>query len=171
MQEPQARISDEKSWGIGWDLRTVGGASIIRHGGGTNGHITQMLAVPAQNFGLVVLTNGNRGGHVIEAVETRALARYCGVREREPEPISLSEAQLARMTGTYSQRLQKAAVTLADGALTMTVTGNNPFSGEKIAYPPILLVPSGAWEASSRNHCRLIFWAFKLKVFIVRPPF
>lgn len=146
MQEPQARISDEEAWGIGWAPRTVAGARIIRHGGGTNGHITQMLAVPAQNFGLVVLTNGNRGGHVVEAVEKWAFARYCGVRERDPEPISLSAAQLERLTGTYTQRLQEAAVTLEDGALTMTVTGNNPFSGEKIAYPPIPLVTISAWE-------------------------
>lgn len=146
MQEPQARISDEEAWGIGWDLRTIDGARIIRHGGGTNGHITEMLAVPAQNFGLVVLTNGNRGGHVIETVEKWALARYCGVREREPEPISLSEAQLARLTGTYTQRLQTAAVTLDDGTLAMTVSGINPFSGEAVEFPPIPLHPIGEWE-------------------------
>lgn len=69
-----------------------------------------------------------------------------GERVLAPEPISLSAAQLERLTGTYTQRLQEAAVTLEDGALTMTVTGNNPFSGEKIAYPPIPLVPIGAWE-------------------------
>jgi hypothetical protein len=105
-----------------------------------------MLAVPEQSFGLVTLTNGNRGGHVNEAVEKWALARYCGLREREPAPVSLSIDQLERLTGTYTQRLQTATVTLNDGALTMTVSGNNPFSGEKIEYPPIPLVPLSEWE-------------------------
>jgi CubicO group peptidase (beta-lactamase class C family) len=146
MQEPQIEIDDEQAWGIGWGLRTIGGARIIEHGGGTNGQITHMLAVPEQSFGLVTLTNGNRGGHVNEAVEKWALARYCGLREREPAPVSLSIDQLERLTGTYTQRLQTATVTLNDGALTMTVSGNNPFSGEKIEYPPIPLVPLSEWE-------------------------
>ncbi|MCD6058382.1 MAG: beta-lactamase, partial [Thermomicrobiales bacterium] len=94
MQEPQVEIDDEQAWGIGWGLRTIDGARVIEHGGGTNGHITQMLAVPEQTFGLVILTNGNRGGHVNELVEKWALARYCGLRAREPEQVSLPLDQL-----------------------------------------------------------------------------
>jgi hypothetical protein len=146
MQEPQIRIDDEEAWGIGWSLRTLDGERIIRHGGGTNGHITQMLAVPAQQFGLVALTNGNRGEHVIEAVEKWVLARYCGLRMRDPKPISLPVEQLERLTGSYPQRLETAVVSLEDGVLTMTVAGHNPFSGEKVEYPPIPLVPVGEWE-------------------------
>jgi CubicO group peptidase (beta-lactamase class C family) len=146
MQEPQVEIDDEQAWGIGWGLRTIDGTRVIEHGGGTNGHITQMLAVPKQQFGLVILTNGNRGGHVNEAVEKWALARYCGLREREPEQSSLPADQLERLTGAYSQRLQTATVALHDGELTMTVVGNNPFSGETIEYPPIPLAPLGEWE-------------------------
>jgi CubicO group peptidase (beta-lactamase class C family) len=146
MQEPQATIDDEQAWGIGWSLRTVAGARVIGHGGGTNGNISQMLAVPDQRFGLAILTNGNRGGKVNEAVEKWALARYCGLREREPEHVALSPAQLARLTGTYAQRMQTATVALRDGALTMTVAANDPVSGETIAYPPIPLAPLGEWE-------------------------
>jgi CubicO group peptidase (beta-lactamase class C family) len=146
MQEPQVWLDEEQAWGVGWGLRDIDGARVIRHGGGTNGHITQMLAVPAQSFGLVILTNGNRGAHVVEAVEKWALARFCGVHDRDPEPVSLADEQLERLAGIYTQRLQTAVVALEDGALTMTVTGNNPFSGEKIAYPPIPLVPTGEWE-------------------------
>lgn len=147
MQEPQIEIDDEEAWGIGWSLGTIDGIRVIDHGGGTNGHITQMLAVPEQHFGLVIFTNGNRGGHVNEAVEKWALARYCGLREKEPEQISLPVDQLERLTGAYTQRLQTATVALRDGALTMTVTANNPFSGEKIEHPPIPLAPLGEWEA------------------------
>jgi CubicO group peptidase (beta-lactamase class C family) len=146
MQAPQVQIDDEQAWGIGWSLRTIDGARIIGHGGGTNGHITRMLAVPEQGFGLVIFTNGNRGGHVNEAVEKWALARYCGLREREPEQVSLSREQLERLTGTYTQRLESATVTLRDGALTMTVLDNNPFSGETVEHPPIPLAPLGEWE-------------------------
>lgn len=146
MQEPQVEIDAEQAWGIGWGLRTIDGTRIIEHGGGTNGHITQMLAVPEQHFGLVIFTNGNRGGHVNDAVEKWALARYCGLREREPAQISLPLDHLERLTGTYTQRLQTATAALRDGALTMTVTGNNPFSGEKCEYPPIPLAPLSEWE-------------------------
>jgi len=146
MQEPQVEIDDEQAWGIGWGLRTIDGARVIEHGAGTNGHITQMLAVPEQTFGLVILTNGNRGGHVNELVEKWALARYCGLRAREPEQVSLPLDQLERLTGTYTQRLETATVALRDGALTMTVTENNPFSGETVEYPPIRLAPLSEWE-------------------------
>ena len=146
MQQPQVTITGEQSWGIGWGLHTIDEARIIEHSGGTNGHITRMLAVPEQHFGLVILTNGNRGGHVNEAVEKWALARYCGVRQCEPEHISLPLDRLERLTGAYTQRLQTATVALRDGALTMTVGGNNPFSGEQFEYPPIPLVPIGEWE-------------------------
>jgi hypothetical protein len=105
-----------------------------------------MLAVLEQRFGLVILTNSNRGGHVNEAVEKWALARYCGLREREPEHVSLSLERLERLTGTYTQWLQTATVTMCDGALTMMVVGNNPFSEETIEYPPIPLASLGEWE-------------------------
>jgi CubicO group peptidase (beta-lactamase class C family) len=146
MQEPQVEIDDEQAWGIGWGLRTIDSTRVIEHGGGTNGHITQMLGVPEQTFGLVILTNGNRGGHVNEAVEKWALARYCGLRAREPGQVSLPLDQLERLTGTYTQRLETATVALRDGALTMTVIENNPFSGETVEYPPIPLAPLSEWE-------------------------
>ena len=146
MQHPQVTITGEQSWGIGWGLRTIDEARIIEHSGGTHGNITRMLAVPEKAFGLVVLTNGNRGGHVIEAVETWALARSCGLRAKEPEPISLTPGHLARFAGTYTQRLQTATLSVCDGALLMSVAENNPFSGETFTYPPIPLVPIGEWE-------------------------
>jgi len=54
--------------------------------------------------------------------------------------------QLERLTGTYNQRLETATVALRDGGLTMTVTENNPFSGETVEYPPIPLAPLSEWE-------------------------
>ncbi|MBX6342221.1 MAG: beta-lactamase family protein [Thermomicrobiaceae bacterium] len=90
MREPQTPAANwADAWGLGWDLRTIGGLQVIGHGGGTNGFITRLTVVPERRVALAVLTNASSGGAVNRAVERAALERYCGIRAPEPEVVSL----------------------------------------------------------------------------------
>ncbi|HZG01449.1 MAG TPA: serine hydrolase [Chitinophagales bacterium] len=45
------------TYGLGWFLQDFNGRKIVRHGGGTNGFVTQTVLVPEEKLGIVVLTN------------------------------------------------------------------------------------------------------------------
>jgi CubicO group peptidase (beta-lactamase class C family) len=146
MQEPQATITDTDKWGLGWSLRYINGVKVIQHGGGTNGHITQMLGVPEKGFALSVLTNSSRGGGVIGAVEEWAFRRYCGLTVTKPEPIELPREKLERLTGTYTRPMGTMTITIEDGQLTIAPVYKNPFTQEDMAFPPIKVAPTSEWE-------------------------
>jgi CubicO group peptidase (beta-lactamase class C family) len=146
MRQPQARVNGETEWGIGWSLRTVDATRVVQHGGGTNGHITQMLMVPEKRFGLAVLTNSGRGGGAIRAVERWAFERYCGLAARDPEPIEVPAAEIEPLAGRYDQTMGRLEIVARDGNLFATPTINNPFSGEENTLPEVQLAPLGAGE-------------------------
>ena len=45
------------AYGLGWVLSDYQGRKIVKHGGGYDGMNSQVLLVPEENFGIVVLTN------------------------------------------------------------------------------------------------------------------
>ncbi len=44
-------------YGLGWDLYDYHGRNIVNHGGGADGMISQVVLVPEEKFGFVILTN------------------------------------------------------------------------------------------------------------------
>jgi CubicO group peptidase (beta-lactamase class C family) len=51
----------ETTWGIGFNVRREDGLSIVSHGGGCPGYITQFALVPKRKIGAIVLTNAGDG--------------------------------------------------------------------------------------------------------------
>jgi CubicO group peptidase (beta-lactamase class C family) len=146
MQASQVTINSEQEWGIGWSLRNVDGMRVVQHGGGTNGHITQMLCVPAHNVGLVVLTNSSKGSGLIHSVENWFFKHECGVVPRKPELVALSPEMAEKVTGVYARPLGSTTVTTENGSLKFTLRMKNPFSGEEVELPPIVAKPLSEWE-------------------------
>lgn len=71
--QPQVDISADTSYGLGWMIGEYKGLQTISHGGNTFGFTSELLFVPAANFGITVLTNG-RGTNLFNgAVATRLL--------------------------------------------------------------------------------------------------
>jgi CubicO group peptidase (beta-lactamase class C family) len=120
-------------YGFGWEIAWSGGRKVLHHGGGLPGHTTYALAVPAERFGVVVLTNG-------APAETRRLAEALADAVR-PTPLwrASPEAPLpfrtrypvpaARALVAYAGSYRQAAVTIAvapstDG-LILSVPGPN----------------------------------------------
>ena len=87
--------------GISWLLRDVAGVRVVAHGGTTHGQLSAFLLVPERDFAITVLTNSTNGGQLHTAVARWALEAYLGVAEPDPEPLSLTEAELAPYAGRY----------------------------------------------------------------------
>jgi hypothetical protein len=54
-------VSSEENYGLGLDIRTVSGRTVIGHGGGFNGFITRVSVDPELDLGVVVLSNAING--------------------------------------------------------------------------------------------------------------
>lgn len=88
--------------GISWLIKDVDGVRLVGHGGSTNGQRSAFQMVPARDFAVVVLTNSvPNGAQLHGAVVKWALERYLGVVEPEPEPLTMTEEELAGYTGDY----------------------------------------------------------------------
>jgi len=58
---PNATTTMFSGYGLGWVLNDYRGRKVVSHTGGLDGMITQTAMMPAENLGLVVLTNSETG--------------------------------------------------------------------------------------------------------------
>jgi CubicO group peptidase (beta-lactamase class C family) len=132
MKQPTASLHASAlgdSVSISWLLKDVGGVRLVRHGGTTNGQLSAFVLAPERDFAITVLTNSDRGGQLHQELVKWALETYLGVSEPEPEPLSLTEPELAPYAGRYQT---------ASGVLDLAVEGdglvaNATYSEEAIA--------------------------------------
>jgi len=105
MQEPTADMRGSALGdyvGISWLLSDVEGVRLVSHGGDTIGQHSNFVMVPERDFAISTLTNcGPNGSEFNERVVKWALETYLGIVQKEPEPLDLSDAELAPYTGTY----------------------------------------------------------------------
>jgi hypothetical protein len=104
MKQPTASLHASAlgdSVGICWLLKDVAGVRTVRHGGTTNGQLSAFVLVPERDFAITVLTNSETGGQLHGELVKWALEACLGVAEPEPEPLSLSEAELAPYAGRF----------------------------------------------------------------------
>lgn len=88
--------------GISWLMRDVGGVRVVAHGGSTNGQQSSFDVVPERDFAITVLTNADAGYMLHREIVEWVLQAYCGAVEPEPEPIPVTDADLAPLAGRYS---------------------------------------------------------------------
>lgn len=132
MKQPTASLHASAlgdSVGISWLLKDVAGVRLVRHGGTTNGQLSAFVLVPERDFAVTVLTNSDTGGQLHQEMVKWALETYLGVSEPEPEPLSLTEAELAPYAGRYRTANGELVLTVHGDGLVATVT----YSEEAIA--------------------------------------
>jgi CubicO group peptidase (beta-lactamase class C family) len=118
---PGSAIGDHV--GISWLLRDVDDTRLVMHGGTTYGQHSEFVLVPERNFGLISLTNcGPNGPKFNERLRVWALENYLGVIEVEPEPVRLSDDELARYVGTYETIILLCEIVADDGQLVATLS-------------------------------------------------
>lgn len=76
---PHAAVGEGQSYGLGWITSESPEGQLIAHDGGTTGFTARVLGFPAQDWGLVVLTNSSGAFPFIEAVTRRAYLLALGL--------------------------------------------------------------------------------------------
>ncbi|HEV7679881.1 MAG TPA: serine hydrolase domain-containing protein [Candidatus Dormibacteraeota bacterium] len=125
--------------GISWLMRDLGGVRVAAHGGSTNGQQSSFDLVPSQNFGVTVLTNADEGFLLHREIVEWILSAYCGAVEPEPEPIDVTDDDLAPITGRYNAEHAYVDVT-ADGDSLVLNIGYTP-EGERMLREIVGEVP------------------------------
>jgi CubicO group peptidase (beta-lactamase class C family) len=69
------------AYGLGWNLREYEGRWISQHGGATDGMNTNLVLVPSENLGVVVMTNTFNS--LMNAITNRVVDAYLGLPDRE----------------------------------------------------------------------------------------
>ena len=136
MQEPAMPIPGTPlQMGRDWFVQDVAGMRVFGHNGDTNGQHADFLAIPAQRFALIVLTNCQGGGSLAaSAALEAALAQFpaltplvgkLGLTHALLAPagaptVTLSADELAAYAGRYADPGQVFAFTRSGDGLTVT---------------------------------------------------
>jgi CubicO group peptidase (beta-lactamase class C family) len=125
MQEPTADMTGSAlgdAVGISWLLAEVDGVKTVSHGGTTHGQHSSFLLVPDRGFGLIAMTNcGPNGPQLNDQVTKWALEHFLGLTKAEPQPVRLSDAELAPYTGAYETIAVDLEITAVDGRLSAQI--------------------------------------------------
>ncbi|HEU5013884.1 MAG TPA: serine hydrolase [Roseiflexaceae bacterium] len=144
MRQPQVSAgSRAETWGIGWEIKTSDGVQIVGHGGATNGFNARLTLVPERQFALAILTNSGRGAAAYQRIAPWALQHFCGLKQPEPAPVTLSDEELARYAGTYTQPLATVTMRVVDGGLEMVERNISALTGQQRELPPLHAHPVG----------------------------
>ena len=151
MQEPTFDMAGSAlgdAVGISWLLAEVDGVKTVGHGGTTNGQHSDFTMVPERGFAVISMTNcGPNGPQFNKAIVEWAFEHFIGLKDPEPEPIRLPEAELAPYLGRFETIAAIVDITAADGRLSAVVTIKPETaamlreSGEEVPdeQPPIVL--------------------------------
>lgn len=85
--------SDFAGYGEGWSIAQYRGRKLVWHGGGWPGFVSRLTLVPAENIGVVVLTNAESGA-AFQAITWHVLDAFFGAAEHDW--IGAYQAALAR---------------------------------------------------------------------------
>jgi CubicO group peptidase (beta-lactamase class C family) len=158
MQSPQVEIWKDAAVGLGWHLTDLEGLRIFGHGGGTNGQVSLLTLVPEHNAVLVILTNADKGGDMIDDVQRWFLKTYFGVERKDPEPMISTEEELRAFVGRYVRPSDEVELGLLVGQLVGQGRPKQGFPDPAVVPPPPppmslarceenrLLITSGPWK-------------------------
>ncbi|MBV8401825.1 MAG: beta-lactamase family protein [Acetobacteraceae bacterium] len=91
--------------GVSWQLRpTVEGVVVVWHGGDLPGYRPYLMLVPAKQFAIVFVNNGDLGWRLRGELFTRdwVLRRFVGLHNLPAPPRRLSASELAQYEGHYA---------------------------------------------------------------------
>jgi D-alanyl-D-alanine carboxypeptidase len=124
MRRPESEIrvhgQDPRYYGLGLDLRTVGGRRLIGHSGGYPGHITRTWIDPEAQVVVSVLTNAIDGPADALA---RGLVALLDLASAAPEGEHPPAAELERYTGRFANLWGTLDIALLGGRLVLLHPG------------------------------------------------
>ncbi len=110
---PSARFPSThfRSYGLGWSLSDYQGRKIVGHGGGYDGMYSQVLMVPEERIGVVVLTNSMTS--ITGLLAYRAIDELLGVADKDWSEENLKQFRSSRED--FAKRIQDAVTPVATG--------------------------------------------------------
>lgn len=96
-REPQVKITDELSYGLGLFVETETGVRVVHHGGNTLGFTSDLFFLPEHGVGVVVLANAGGANTFRAVVHRRVLELLFDGREEATVSLAYSLEQQARV--------------------------------------------------------------------------
>jgi CubicO group peptidase (beta-lactamase class C family) len=116
-------------YGLGVQVAGEGDRLVFMHGGANEGFRAQLLLYPRSGNGIVIMTNGDNGGEVIQAVMLNVGSAFgwpAGER-RTIRAVAISPQALADTIGHYAANGVSVAVTADRQRLTITIQNGPSF--------------------------------------------
>ncbi len=136
MQTPHIQANVGNQMGITWFIKEIDGIRMVRHGGGTKGQLSILLIAPEEGFAFTILTNGSRGGYLIDEATKWTLKQYLDLEEVGLQPKAHRVEDLAPYVGEYDAQLTLISIRLEDEELVMHFTPKGGFPDKDSPPPP-----------------------------------
>ena len=114
-------------YGLGLFGERVDGVEVWGHPGSYGGFQSSLLLVPDRGAVFAGLTNAETGAKALFDVENAFFDEVLGARRKLPTFVELSDEQLARYAGSYSNSDLTAEIRAAPGGLVLSADGEEAF--------------------------------------------
>ncbi len=129
----------DTGYGISWNIREVGGTTIVGHNGATNGFRALFTIIPDRNFVIAMLSNGEAGGTAMPSIERWALEHFLDIDTSGREEVAANANELEAVTGEYHRHDARISIWRVGDHLHIerrTVEHDDQFSVERSEDDP-----------------------------------
>ncbi|CAN5859242.1 serine hydrolase domain-containing protein [soil metagenome] len=129
----------DTGYGIGWNIRQVGGATLVGHGGATNGFRAQLTIIPDRDFAIAMLSNGDAGSNAMASIERWGLEHLLDIDTSGRQESEVDISELEAVSGEYHRHDARISVWRVDDHLHIerrTVEHGDQFSVERSEDDP-----------------------------------
>jgi D-alanyl-D-alanine carboxypeptidase len=127
----------KSGWGLGFSIRRVGDQVRVGHGGSLPGYRTQIEFAPADQLGVIVLTNANDGDPLeyVNQAFTLLTAPISKARAA-PDKLPTPDPSWRQYVGRYVWKFNEMQIQILNGRLTMIVPdADNPWDSRMLLEP------------------------------------
>ncbi len=154
MRTPQISLPDidqGTAWGLGWELFSRDGRTIVGHDGNTIGQSASLRLLPEEGLAVAVLANGGSPHPLFAALVDEVLHEVAGLGPKPaPMPTGAAPADASRYVGRYESSTAITTISRSDdGRLwldrvphgVVADLGDLPFRTELVAWHDDVLLP------------------------------
>ena len=127
----------KSGWGLGWGVSRRDDKTRIGHGGAVPGHRTQVSMIPADKFGVIVLTNAEDGRPSLYANQAIAIVAPAIAKATAAAPVTpTTDPAWQKYVGVYTWEDDEIHVAILDGKLSLIdPSDDNPWEGKTTLEP------------------------------------
>jgi CubicO group peptidase (beta-lactamase class C family) len=157
--------------GLGWGVSRRDDKTLISHGGSVPGHRTQITLIPAEKFGVIVLTNaadGQPSRYVNGALKIVAPALDRAAKAAAKTEPAKADAAWSKYVGTYGWEDDVALVMVLDGELCIVDPSEDDPWEARVRLEPVQGVADTFRMKSGSQQGELIQFALDASGKVVR---